>query len=201
MALQHCHWTVERFATMKDMNPLAKSAIGVLRAVVARLVKAIGNCAPPSSISASADTLRNASDTPLSTTRTLGSTPASSIGRGSIGRSSAEGSVKVSSELVSPAVAAPSTGDDGSAAFSSMMPGGWEMPQDGNGFPGIAPFFAMGDLIYKELTVDQDEEVALKTDTEMLGDDSFLWQFEGGFGQDTVWQLFNQHQPGSNETG
>jgi hypothetical protein len=59
----------------------------------------------------------------------------------------------------------------------------------------------MGDLIYKELTVDQDEDVALKTDTEMLGDDSFLWQFEGGFGQDTVWQLFNQHQPGSNETG
>ncbi|KAL6809083.1 hypothetical protein GGI42DRAFT_230279 [Trichoderma sp. SZMC 28013] len=201
IALQHCHWTVERFATMKDMNPLAKSAIGVLRAIVARLVKAIGNCAPPSSIGASADTLRNASDTPLSTSRTLGSTPASSIGKGSIGRSSVEGSLKVSSEPVSSAVAAPSTAADESSAFSSMMPGGWEMPQDGSGFPGIAPFFAMGDLIYKDLTVDQDEDVALRTDTEMLGEDSFLWQFEGGFGQDTVWQLFNQHQPGSNETG
>ncbi|KAL7944454.1 hypothetical protein V8C42DRAFT_89009 [Trichoderma barbatum] len=201
IALQHCHWTVERFATMKDMNPLAKSAIGVIRAVVSRLVKAIGKCAPPSSVGASVDLLRNASETPLSTGRTVGSTPASSIGRGSIGKSSVEGSLKVSSEPVMSAATAPSIAEEESSSYSTMMPGGWEMPQDGNGFPGLAPFFAMGDLIYKDLTVDQDDDVALQTDAEMLGGDSFMWQFEGGFGQDTVWQFFNQHQPGNNETG
>ncbi|KAL7937525.1 hypothetical protein V8C35DRAFT_331248 [Trichoderma chlorosporum] len=204
MALQHCHWTVERFATMKDMNPLARSAIGVLRAVVARLVKAIGNCAPRSSASNSADPLRNASETPLSSTMTVRSTPASSIsiGRGSIARSLTEDNVKPASEPVSSTVATSAPRGDASSAFSTMMPGGWEIPQDGSGFPGLAPFFAMGDLIYKDLTVDQDEEVALQTDdAEMLGGDSFLWQFEGGFGQDTVWQVLNHHQSGPNETG
>ncbi|KAL7798309.1 hypothetical protein V8C37DRAFT_197060 [Trichoderma ceciliae] len=195
IALQHCHWTVERFATMKDTNLLAKSAIGVLRAVVARLVKAIGNCAPPSSNSTSVDLLPHASETPISSSRTLGSTPASSVGRGST-----EGGFKVVSEPASAVAAVPPAREDPSSSFSAMIPGGWEMPQDGNGFAGLAPFFAMGDLIYKDLTVDQDDGVLPQTDSDILGD-SFMWQFEGGFGQDTVWQLLNQHQPGSNETG
>lgn len=179
---------------MKDMNPLAKSAIGVLRAVVARLVKAIGKCAPPSSVGTSVDLLLNASETPLSTGRTLESTPSSSIGKGSISRGSAEGSLKMPSEPV----VAPSAKEDESSAFSTMMPGGWEMPQDGNGFPGLAPFFAMGDLVYKDLTVDQDDDDDVpQPDSDILGGDSFLWQFEGGFGQDTVWQFLNQHH---NET-
>ncbi|RFU80114.1 fungal specific transcription factor domain-containing [Trichoderma arundinaceum] len=196
IALQHCHWTVERFATMKDTNLLAKSAIGVLRAVVSRLVKAIGNCAPPSSVGTSIDALRQTSETPLSTSRTLGSTPASSIGRGSI-----EGGFKAPSESVASAAAVPPTDEVSSPSFSTMMPGGWEMPQDGNGFPGLAPFFAMGDLIYKDLTVDQDADLLPPTDSDLLGGDSFMWQFEGGFGQDTVWQFLNQHQLGSNESG
>lgn len=198
LALQHCHWTVERFATMKDMNLLAKSAIGVLRAVVSRLVKAIGKCAPPSSSAgASVDILRNSSNTPLSTGRTLGSTPASSTGRGSV-----EGSHKVSPEsLVSAPATAPAQDESSSSSFPTMMPGGWEIPQDGNGFPGLAPFFAMGDLIYKDLTVDQEDDVLVPpTDFDLLGGDSFMWQFEGGFGQDTVWQFLNQHQPGGDGT-
>ncbi|KAH0494380.1 hypothetical protein TgHK011_001000 [Trichoderma gracile] len=198
LALQHCHWTVERFATMKDRNLLAKSAIGVLRAVVSRLVKAIGKCAPPSSSSTSVDFLRNSSNTPLSSGRTLGSTPTSSIGRGS-----AEGSHKVSPEslISAPATTAPAP-DESCSSLPAMMPGGWEMPQDGSGFPGLAPFFAMGDLIYKDLTVDQADDVLVPpTDFDLLGGDSFMWQFEGGFGQDTVWQFLNQHQPSGDGTG
>ncbi|KAL6871193.1 hypothetical protein J3F83DRAFT_714134 [Trichoderma novae-zelandiae] len=204
LALQHCHWTVERFAAMKDMNLLAKSAIGVLRAVVARLVKAIGKCAPPaSSVGTSVGYLRNSSDTPLSSGRTLGSTPSSSIGRGS-----AEGSHKVASESLMSAApatataAATASAPDEASPFSAMMPGGWEIPQDGSGFPGLAPFFAMGDLIYKDLTVDQEDDVLVPpTDPDLLGGDSFMWQFEGGFGQDTVWQFLNQHQPSGDGTG
>lgn len=195
LALQHCHWTVERFATMKDMNPLAKSAIGVLRAVVARLVKAIGNCAPPSSVGASSDLLRQASDTPLSTGRSL-MTPTSSIGKGSI-----EGSFRMPSEpATSMAVGPPSASED-SSTFPTMMPGGWELPQDGNGFPGLAPFFAMSDLIYRDLTAGQDDNIPPQADSDvLLGGDSFAWQFEGGFGEDTVWQFLNR-QSGINETG
>ncbi|PTB67549.1 hypothetical protein BBK36DRAFT_1116503 [Trichoderma citrinoviride] len=209
LVMQHCHWTVERFATMKDTNLLAKSALGVLRAVVARLVKAIGKCAPPppSSTGTSVDFLRNSSDTPLSTTgRTLGSTPASSVGQGSIGgRGSVEGSShnKAAPEPLLPVPAtAAAAQDESSSAFPGMMPGGWEMPQDGSGFPGLAPFFAMSDLIYKDLTVDQEDDVLVPpTDFDPLSGDSFMWQFEGGFGQDTVWQFLNQHQPAGDGTG
>lgn len=202
IAIQHCHWTVERFATMKDMNPLAKSALGVLRAVVARLVKAVGNCAPSSSVSPPVDPLRHNSNTttPTSTGKTFGSTPASSVGRASV-----EGSFKGAPESISSAAAAiPSTAEESSACLSTMMPGGWELQQDGNGnsFPSIAPFFAMGDLIYKDLTVDQIDDVPPQTDSDpLLLGGSFMWQFEGGFGEDTVWQFLNQHQTSGNETG
>ncbi|KAM0247872.1 hypothetical protein ACHAQJ_009688 [Trichoderma viride] len=179
-ALQHCHLTVERFATMKDMNPLANSALGVLRAVVARLVKAIGNCAPLSSAGTSVGLVRHNSDTPASTGKSFGSTPASSVGRSSI-----EGSFKGPSEPASSAAVTTSTTDD-TPSFSTMMSGGWEMPQNGNGFSGIAPFFAMGDLLFKDLTVDQNDNIPPHADSDALLGDSFMWQFEGGFGEDTI---------------
>jgi hypothetical protein len=199
IAIQHCHWTVERFAAMKDMNPLAKSALGVLRAVVARLVKAVGNCAPSSSVSPPVDLRHNSNTTtPTSTSKTFGSTPTSSVGIGSV-----EGSFKGPSDSVSSGPAIPSTAEDSTAGIPSMMPGGWGMPQDGNGYTSMAPFFAMGDLIYKDLTVDQIDNAPPQTDSDplLLGGDSFMWQFEGGFGEDTVWQFLNQHQPSGNETG
>lgn len=184
---------------MKDMNPLAKSALGVLRAVVARLVKAVGNCAPSSSVSPPVDLLRPKSNTttPTSTSRTFGSTPTSSVGMASI-----EGSFKGPSESVSSAGAIPSTAEDSSTSISTMIPGGWDVTQDGNGFTGMAPFFAMGDLLYKDLTVDQIDDAPRQTDSDpLLLGDSIMWQFEGGFGEDTVWQFLNQHQSSSNETG
>ncbi|UKZ59143.1 uncharacterized protein TrAtP1_000461 [Trichoderma atroviride] len=199
IAVQHCHWTVERFATMKDMNPLAKSALGVLRAVVARLVKAVGNCAPSSSVSPPVDLLRHNSNTttPTSTSKTFGSTPTSSVGMASI-----EGSFKGHSESVSSGAAIPSTAEDSTASIPTMMPSGWDVSQDANGFTSMAPYFPMADLIYKDLTVDQIDNAPPQTDSDsLLLGDSFMWQFEGGFGEDTVWQLLNQHQPSGNESG
>ncbi|KAF4975061.1 hypothetical protein FZEAL_8107 [Fusarium zealandicum] len=39
--LEHFQWTIERFSAMQERNPLAKSAQGVLRAIVARFKRAI----------------------------------------------------------------------------------------------------------------------------------------------------------------
>ncbi|KAJ8064490.1 hypothetical protein OCU04_006823 [Sclerotinia nivalis] len=55
-SLQHVQWAMERFEVMGDRNPIAKAALGVLRAVYVRLKKALGpaSCMESSSSSLSA---------------------------------------------------------------------------------------------------------------------------------------------------
>lgn len=163
--LQHFQWTIERFSAMQDRNPLAKSAQGVLRAIVARFKKAISNVTPCSNGKV------ESSVTPISdgrlTNAATESTPASSLSAGE--------------------------------PYSYPQPTAeseWTF-QPTDGFTSIAPMFATGDLIYNDLNAFHGDGLNLPP----MGEESIVnpadydWQFGGDWGDDTVWQLFNQIQP------
>ncbi|KAK7397815.1 hypothetical protein QQX98_012818 [Neonectria punicea] len=169
--LQHFQWTVERFSAMQERNPLAKSAQGVLRAIVARFKKAIFNPAGSRGYTPSTDIKANAG---RSTSGTTESTPESS----SLGPTETFGY---------------------SQAPPADMTTGWMMPSAGN-VAMLAPMFPMGDIIYNDLNVVQEgTTLPLATGGELEGIDGtgtsdFGWLFGGDLGDDTVWQMFNQFQ-------
>ena len=78
-----------------------------------------------------------------------------------------------------------------------MAAADWSLPPVDN-LAAIAPLFPTSDLIYNDLTgIPQQGMMAVPMD----GDDASLgtggvlpWQFEGDFGEDTVWQILNQFQ-------
>ncbi|KAF5006106.1 hypothetical protein FDECE_7478 [Fusarium decemcellulare] len=76
---EHFQWTIERFSAMQERNPLAKSAQGVLRAIVARFKKAVEKAQNPSPSSA-----ENRSTTELSQMATDSTPGSSSLGPGDL---------------------------------------------------------------------------------------------------------------------
>jgi hypothetical protein len=176
VALQHFHATVERFSAMQQRNPLARSAQGVLKAILVKFTKAIGNTAPPSTIGA------EGSATPASLRGTAVSTPASFLSRTHSDRTSSSASVAI-------------LGDAASVA-SNPYP---DWPSPGECITGLATMYPTSDLIYNDLTAVQDGAFMPNpvTDETAALDSSVLeWQFGGDFGEDTVWQFLNQYQPG-----
>ncbi|KAF5677798.1 oleate activated transcription factor 3 [Fusarium heterosporum] len=161
--IEHFQWTIERFSAIQDRNPLAKSAQGVLRAIVARFKRAM-------------DKARDGSMSSLADGSTTGSSKMASI--------STPGSSLLSS-------------DDPSAIDS-----GWMAPTMDN-LNMMAPFFPIGDLVYNDLTAGPDMTMLplpMNDGQDSMGGNDMLWQFGGGWGEDTVWQMLNQF-PAAAEAG
>ncbi|CAM1503937.1 Fc.00g015280.m01.CDS01 [Cosmosporella sp. VM-42] len=164
--LQHFQWTTERFSAMQERNPLARSAQGVLRAIIARVKKAVSSVAPPSS------TEGRSLGTPTSdgkaTTAATESTPASSL---SAGEPFAYPQPSTGNEWTVPST-------DNLASIAPMFPTSDLIYNDLN---AVHDNNVLMPPLGGEPTLD--------------GGD-FAWQFGGDLGDDSFWQLLNQFQPG-----
>ncbi|OLN92139.1 Multidrug resistance regulator 1 [Colletotrichum chlorophyti] len=187
-AMQHFHWTTERFEAMQERNPLAKAAKGVLQAIFAKFKKAVGNPAPPSSLSSLA------SQTPASTTESASSVS----GRGSVSTMTAATADTPASK--GSTVATPTSLPAAPDASSYPMPSShseWTMPNSWD-FTAIAPLFPMGDLIYNDLNgIPDDGSLPAWGATTPPPPAAGQTTFEGVFGNDSVWNLLNQYDPTS----
>ncbi|EMT68415.1 hypothetical protein NOF04DRAFT_15044 [Fusarium oxysporum II5] len=152
--IEHFQWTIERFSAIQERNPLAKSAQGVLRAIVARFKRAMNK------------------------TQT-GSLP-------SLAPSSSAESIKANADST------PGSSSLCSSDFSGLD-STWIVPSVDN-LNAMAPFFPTGDLVYNDLTAGPGMTMLplpLQGGQGDVGNDS-MWQFGGGWGDDTVWQMLNQ---------
>ena len=182
IALQHFHAAVERFSAMQQRNPLARSAQGVLKAILVKFTKAINNnnnnnTAPPSTVGA------EGSATPASLHGTAVSTPASYMSK-----APSDGTCSSSSVAI--------LGGTASSVASTSL-SDWPSPADG--IAGLATMYPTSDLIYNDLTAVQDGAFVSNpvADESAPMDPAVVdWQFGGDFGEDTFWQFLNQYQPG-----
>ncbi|KAI1044784.1 hypothetical protein LB505_008756 [Fusarium chuoi] len=152
--IEHFQWTIERFSAIQERNPLAKSAQGVLRAIVARFKRAMNKAQ-------------------------AGSLP-------SLAPSSSAGSIKANTDST------PGSSSLGSGEFSGLD-STWIVPSVDN-MNAMAPFFPTGDLVYNDLTAGPGMTMLplpLQGGQGDIGNYS-TWQFGGGWGDDTVWQMLNQ---------
>ncbi|KAF5659709.1 oleate activated transcription factor 3 [Fusarium circinatum] len=152
--IEHFQWTIERFSAIQERNPLAKSAQGVLRAIVARFKRAMNKAH-------------------------AGSLP-------SLAPSSSEGSIKANTDST------PGSSSLGSSEFPELD-STWIIPSVDN-LNAMAPFFPTGDLVYNDLTAGPGMAMLPLPMEGGQGDigNYSMWQFGGGWGDDTVWQMLNQ---------
>lgn len=63
----------------------------------------------------------------------------------------------------------------------------------------LAPMYPTYDLIFNDLNVVDDGLLPLGDVPALTDNDAqaMPWHFGGGFGEDTVWQLLNQYEPGT----
>jgi hypothetical protein len=172
-ALRNFHATVERFSVMQDFNPLARSAQGVIKAIHATFTKAVSNTPTPQG--------HKHEDSARASSTSIPSGPESRES----GYESASGSTSGMTA-------------DATAQLPPATPASqWLPPMDG--LAGLATLFPTSDLLYHDLTALQSNEFLPSAGDPdsgpQMGDLS--WQFGGGFGEDTVWQLLNQYQAGT----
>jgi hypothetical protein len=186
-AMQHFHWTTQRFEAMQERNHLAKAARAVLQAIYVKFRKAVGNPPlPPTTCPAtlptpgSDGTTQSCEDSPSVSLTTM-DTPASKATAGTTPASAAENGETTASSSSYPVPSATSE---------------WTIPIDFD-FTSIAPLYPMSDLIYNNLdSIPEDGGLpawSAATPTADLGNN--LWQFEGDFGTDSVWNVLNQYNP------
>lgn len=203
-ALQQFQWTIERFGAMQERNPYARSGLGILKAIQAKLTRSIDNEPSPASASGAA------SDTP--TTTWSRDAPSGSTPSGSGMRSLGGGDTSSRGQT--------STPDYGKGSVESNMAnfdstGDWSM-LNSEALASLAPLFPTSDLIFNDLNAIFDTTPASGagsfpgnmedmsagpvdgSDLPMdMGVPAYPAQFGGGFGEDTVWQFLNQYQPGT----
>ena len=134
---QQVYWAIERFAAMQDRNPFAKTAQGVLRAILAKLTRAVGSQGQSSTDSST--------ETPASMRARASTTPASSLGK-------APGDALSCDAVKTSITQAP----DYSTAFPPEAD--WALPPT-DSLATIAPLFATSDLLYHDLTAMPDDSV------------------------------------------
>lgn len=192
-ALQHFRWTIDRFSVMGARNPLAKSALSVLRAILARFAKAVGVDAE---VAASTVESVTASNTPVSSRETIGTTPNSLTSR------TGQAETPMDPWSMTAVMPGMSTGsvDYSSVPTTSISPDG--VNDDGGlimgDVPIMHPLLPTNDLVWNDLSaLDMDGSQMNPIDNgASLDPNMFDWQFGGGFGDDTIWQFLNNHQPG-----
>ena len=172
-AMEHFHWTAQRFEAMKEKNLLARSARGVLQAIYVKFSRAVGSL-PPGSESA-----RSFQGSPsLAST----DTPAIKATSGTTPSSGPESAVGARSSYPPPSA----TND-------------WTMPSSGVfDFSSIAPLYPLGDLLYNDLNGIPEDGMRQPRTAEMpvTAFNGQPWQVEGVFGTDSFWSLLNQYDPG-----
>jgi hypothetical protein len=224
-AMQHFQWAVERFEAMSERNALARAALGVLQAIRIRLRKSLGlglgNTTQPQqqqSITStpaeggSAGGFLPRSPLPPILPPPTGHTPANSsdnassprrgsetgpLSAGPGGSSTSASVAAASSNALTPATSASAeyyAGADGGGGFD------WSLP-DNFDWSSIQPIFATGDLLYNDLVgiPDGDGHSVPAWGSGNIGGGGGVgaqpWQFEGDFGNDSVWNLLNQYAP------
>lgn len=188
--MQHLQWGIERFEAMSDRNALARAALGVLRAIRIRLRKSLGLAITTthSDPMTNDDSTTTTKDTPFSSDRASSSRRQSSVLAPATGGSSLSASTGSSSALVSEGFSESVVAND----FD------WSLPSDFD-WSTIQPIFATGDLVYNDLICMPDEDGPVTTQwgegSDGMAPAAQPWQFEGGFGNDSVWNLLNQYTP------
>lgn len=182
LAVQHIHWAIERFATMQARNPLAKSAQGVLRAILGKFTRALSNSASPA----------KDSETPSSTRGPSETTPASVVGRREISQASS-----LTTDEYGKDSASNGHGFESASTGLAMTGETWLSPSEWafapDGLSNIMPTFATSDLIFNDLTAVQDGMDMMEVPG--MGVGGLDWQFGGDIGEGTLWQVLNQFQP------
>jgi hypothetical protein len=217
-AMQHFRWAVERFEAMSERNALARSALGVLRAIRIRLEKSLAKAGhDPSASPDEEDGLVGArpqvgfTGSETTASPSLHSAPSLRSSSSFAGPSSTPGSVV---DLLSAPLAPPSLYEPPQQPQQQPDAGFdlWSPPADFD-WASIQPIFATGDLIYNDLA----GASGLRAWDDLSGVSGGLttahdsrnnagngasdgtpvatdqpWQFEGDFGNDSVWNLLNQ---------
>ncbi|OIW27959.1 OMPdecase-domain-containing protein [Coniochaeta ligniaria NRRL 30616] len=204
-AMQHFQWAVERFEAMSERNALARAALGVLHAIHIRLKKSLnffGSVSatplpalllPPTPAATSGGGSDNASpDAPLG-----GSSTSASVVGGQTGSSSLETPTTASSGGEFYGGGGDGNGGNNSGGFDWNLPNGFD-------WASIQPIFATGDLVYNDLVGIPDGSEVQQWGgglggglgaQQQQGQQQQPWQFEGDFGNDSVWNLLNQYTP------
>ncbi|KAG9233821.1 hypothetical protein BJ875DRAFT_463225 [Amylocarpus encephaloides] len=210
-ALQQFDWGMERFQTMASRNSMAKVALGVLKAIHVRLVRALklqtGAAKPIPSPEPSATPETQppvTSQYPPLPDHHLSISSASSNPQGSedVGTpGTSTYTLPTISNLTSP---------PGLTTSSSPMPG-WDtlvagsVPQNYD-FSSMAPLQPMHDLLYKSLDTGMESADAGVYETGTWdvaglgvagggGMAAAPWQFAGDFRSDSFWEFMNSYQP------
>lgn len=195
-ALRQFHWTMERFSVMQERNPLAKSAQGVLRAILVKLTRAMNSTSTSTSMA----------ELPAVATAAVPSsgTPAST--RGTTTDSTAPASLSSFEDQQGAHTLLTGNGGGGAAhAPAAFMAAGtdWSMPSM-DALASLAPMYPTSDLLFNDLSVvgdgiempPLDDYLTAAAAGENYGQATMPSYFGGGFGEDTVWQLLNQYEPG-----
>lgn len=184
ISLQQFQWTIERFSAMQERNPFARSAQGVLKAILGKVIKAVNNSEAPSPNLTEGG---GSSATPSSTRGTTDSTPGSSFSKAPANPSSIASTAPKIEDHPSAYPPPPGTGPY------------WAMPS-ADSLASLVPMFPTSDLIFNDLNVVHDGSGGMVApplgEQAGLGDGGMAWQFGGDFGEDTLWQFLNQYQPG-----
>lgn len=175
-ALQQFQWTLERFSAMQERNPLARSAQGVLKAILAKLTKAL-NMALPNTHHQQQQQQQQAGVLPATPASVLGST--ASTTSQSVGKQT-----PLSFTHTAPSI------EDKKDVAPGEWAASWTTPDN---LASMAPMYPTYDLLFNDLSVTTGPFDSM---TIMDNPHPHPWHFGGGFGEDTVWTLLNQYPYG-----
>jgi Fungal specific transcription factor domain len=186
-ALQQFEWAKERFQMMSARNSMAKTALGVVKAIHLRLNRALNLNQGP----------KPASSTASPTPETITSTPSQypplltnpSISSASSNSNPTPYTLPTISNLTSP---------------PPSVPPAWDMNPTSFDFRSMPPLQPTHDLFYKDLGSGMETsnyDAVGMWDAGNLGpagEESMAaapWQFEGDFGSDSFWGFMNSYNP------
>ncbi|PMB67347.1 putative transcriptional regulatory protein C1F7.11c [Beauveria bassiana] len=184
-AVRRFHWTIAKFEAIREHNAVARAAQGVLNAIQARFIKAVGSSVPGPSPDAEAPL-----DEP---------TPPDQTADGN--RAGLAMSSNTSTNGLSLGI---STSDEDSAAGSwANDVNAWSLPEES--LSALAPIYPTSDLLFNDLVAkygNSDLEGCalglIGTQQQQAPGDRFgmSCQFDGDFAVDnTFWQFMNQFNP------
>lgn len=211
-ALQHFQWAMERFEAMSERNKLAAAARNVLKAVYTRLKSALRGTQKTEGVSLEHPAQQSApSVTSLTNSETM--SPYSTMTGGGDSSSSSKTSLPTPAASTTSggsgdpfgSVSGPTSAGPIDPGLSGMAASDWTLPE-GLHWSSIQPVYAMADIAYNDLmgisgSVGETTSslpnwaggTPLLNDVPDVGGESQPWTFGGDFGNDSVWNLFNQY--------
>jgi hypothetical protein len=221
-ALQHFEWGIQRFHRLSERNSMAKSALGVLKAIHSRLKKAVStgrtpylppNCLPASRRSSTQQTPSASSDisapmpTPSGTFSSRSGSSQRNIGLSQpptpngYGPSALSPAITSATQYTQPTISNLTSPTPPPDPAWERFSGSTTLPvMPTFDFSSIAPLQPVHDLIYNDLTTIADPQLI---DPQLRGldasdgsagiDDTSSWQFDGAFSEDSFWGLMNYY--------